>query len=272
MTWAKFDDRFPFHRKVRPLTDAAFRLHVSAICWSCEHLTDGRVLSDELALCSDVRKPTAAVAELVRRGMWHELPDGWAIHDFLLYNEPRQKVQDQREKEVKRKQAWRDKKDAERNMSADQSAGVPLSVPLSVPPGQDAGQGRPSGGPSGDSRSAHPDPTRPDPVKELKDTSASPPRPSAVDAPFDRFWQTYPRREGKEAARKAFTKGRRGTDPERIITGAARFRDDPNRQPEFTPHPATWLNAGRWDDDPLPSRNGSNVTEPVDPRKEWLRG
>ncbi len=79
MTWAKLDDHFPFHRKVRPISDAAFRLHVSAICWCCEHLTDGHVEHDEVALCSDVKKPATAVAELVKRGLWHETETGWVI-------------------------------------------------------------------------------------------------------------------------------------------------------------------------------------------------
>jgi hypothetical protein len=46
MPWAKFDDRYPWHRKVRPLSDAAFRLDVSAICWCAENLTDGVILPE----------------------------------------------------------------------------------------------------------------------------------------------------------------------------------------------------------------------------------
>ena len=40
MPWAKFDDRYPWHRKVRGLSDAAFRMDVSAVCWCAENLTD----------------------------------------------------------------------------------------------------------------------------------------------------------------------------------------------------------------------------------------
>lgn len=76
---------------------------------------------------------------------------------------------------------------------------------------------------------------------------------------FAEFWQIYPRREGKQAAAKAFDKATRSVAPEVVIAGAARFRDDPNRVDEFTPHPSTWLNQGRWDDDPLPAR-GTRVS------------
>jgi hypothetical protein len=33
MTWVRFDDQFPIHRKMTGLSDAAFRLHVLAIFW-----------------------------------------------------------------------------------------------------------------------------------------------------------------------------------------------------------------------------------------------
>jgi len=40
-----------------------------------------------------------------------------------------------------------------------------------------------------------------------------------------------------------------------ILSGAIRFAHDPNLPIEqFIPHPATWLNAGRWEDGPLPER------------------
>ena len=72
---------------------------------------------------------------------------------------------------------------------------------------------------------------------------------------FDAFWSAYPRREAKAAARKAWVKAVTVADPQAIIAGAQRYRDDPNRESEFTAHPATWLNAGRWEDDPLPPRS-----------------
>jgi hypothetical protein len=74
---------------------------------------------------------------------------------------------------------------------------------------------------------------------------------------FETFYRhTYPRREGKGAARTAWAKAIGKTDAATIIAGAARYRDDPNRDPGYTAHPATWLNQERWDDDPLPPRNG----------------
>lgn len=84
---------------------------------------------------------------------------------------------------------------------------------------------------------------------------------SKFDIAFDEFWSAYPRRSGKIKAKDAFRKVLKECDPETIIAGARAFADDPNRQEEFTPHPATWLNQGRWEDDPLPARGSSERTK-----------
>lgn len=80
---------------------------------------------------------------------------------------------------------------------------------------------------------------------------------------FAAFWKVYPLKTAKGAARKAWAKAVKAAgDPDRIVQGAYRFSLDPNRVAEFTPHPATWLNGERWDDDPLPAR-GTNGTKPT---------
>jgi uncharacterized protein YdaU (DUF1376 family) len=71
------------------------------------------------------------------------------------------------------------------------------------------------------------------------------PRASA----FDDFWTDYPRKVGKDAARKAFALAiKRGTSEADILI-AVRRQAWP-RDPQFIPHPSTWLNGGRWQDDP----------------------
>jgi hypothetical protein len=57
-----------------------------------------------------------------------------------------------------------------------------------------------------------------------------------------------------------------------VLAAAERFAADPNRDPDYTPHPATWLNQDRWDDDPLPARNGQTRASPNGPTAradEW---
>lgn len=71
---------------------------------------------------------------------------------------------------------------------------------------------------------------------------------------FEEFWEAYPRKASKGAARTAWSKAIAKADAAIIIAAAAAYRDDPNREDGFTAHAATWLNQERWDDEPLPSR------------------
>jgi hypothetical protein len=72
------------------------------------------------------------------------------------------------------------------------------------------------------------------------------------DPEFDTFWQEYPRKTAKEAARKAWAGARARVGAEAILTGL-RAAVWP-LEARFIPHPATWLNQGRWDDQPAPVR------------------
>lgn len=70
---------------------------------------------------------------------------------------------------------------------------------------------------------------------------------TTTDPLFDEFWSAYPLRVAKAAARRAWAKALREASADTITTAARRYADDPTRT--FTAHPATWLNAGRWDDE-----------------------
>ncbi|MGW3321091.1 hypothetical protein [Streptomyces virginiae] len=118
MPWVRLDDRFPSHRKVALLSDRAFRLHVSALCWSSENLTEGKILDTELRVIAHVRNTKAAAKELEERNLWDRVDDGWVIHDFLEYNPDRAKVKAERDANAARQQAWRDRKKAKAEAEA----------------------------------------------------------------------------------------------------------------------------------------------------------
>lgn len=82
----------------------------------------------------------------------------------------------------------------------------------------------------------------------------APPPKVDLAAGFVRFWEAYPRKTGKGAARTAFTRAVEKASLEEICSSAAafaRFRE--GEDPKFTPHPTTWLNQERWTDE-LPGR------------------
>lgn len=66
------------------------------------------------------------------------------------------------------------------------------------------------------------------------------------------FWQTYPRKVGKAAAEKAFAKAVKAAgSAEAVLAGLERASFPADRQ--YVPHPTTWLNQGRWADEPEPA-------------------
>lgn len=83
----------------------------------------------------------------------------------------------------------------------------------------------------------------------------------SLDYHFELFWKSYPRKIGKGAAKSAFEKAVKKTDAPRILEVVfdyANKADLPDIQ--FIPHPATWLNQERWDDD-LDASGVGNATK-----------
>ena len=82
--------------------------------------------------------------------------------------------------------------------------------------------------------------------------SPSPRKRGDDDSPeFTRFWDIYPRKVGKGAARTAWARATRKTAPEVITEAAhahARTWASADTEARFIPHPASWLNAERWND------------------------
>ena len=70
---------------------------------------------------------------------------------------------------------------------------------------------------------------------------------------FGTFWTIYPNGSDKPRARREFEKAIKRTEVDTILAGAERYRDDPNRSPEFTKHPSTWLHNDSWDNPALPA-------------------
>lgn len=69
---------------------------------------------------------------------------------------------------------------------------------------------------------------------------------------FEQWWQHYPRRVAKKFAHRVFERLRSsGEVPFEVLLSATRnyARSVVGKDMKYVAHPATWLNAGRWDDD-----------------------
>ena len=72
--------------------------------------------------------------------------------------------------------------------------------------------------------------------------------PKLAESEFSEFWSLYPRKTAKGAAEKAWLKAIQQTDAQTILAGvrSCKFSSDP----QYIPHPATWLSQRRWEDTP----------------------
>lgn len=77
---------------------------------------------------------------------------------------------------------------------------------------------------------------------------------------FERFYELYPRKQQRKAAQKAFEKVRKTGEVKfaALLAGVSKIQIG---EPKFIPYPATWLNAGSWDDQISPKMNGPHKPE-----------
>lgn len=218
MTWLKIDDNLPTHPKIAQVGAEAAWLWICGLCYSRRHLTDGRITHAVLPGLSPSLKHVGKLAtKLVLAGLWEATDDGYQIHDFLEWNPSRIQVESYRKADRERKKI----PDGIQTTSSRASAGVRTSTSN-------------SSSFSASERSSE---------ESARETNG-----------FEQFWAIYPRKVGKDGARKAFEKRHFDADSLKSVLNAvseqARSHQWQREGGQFIPHPATWLNQGRWQDEP----------------------
>lgn len=117
MPYLNLDDAYPDHPKVEALSDAAYRLHGSAMFYAARFRLDGYLTRAQLR--ARIRWSTRTERELVDQRLLHApgdpceskncpADDGerYRLHDFLEWNKSRAWWDEEREKAAKRKAAW----------------------------------------------------------------------------------------------------------------------------------------------------------------------
>lgn len=86
--------------------------------------------------------------------------------------------------------------------------------------------------------------------KQKKDNA---PKGDEVSALFESFWAAYPKRVSKSNAVKAFAKIKPDDDLLAVMISAVEKQKQSDQwqkdNGQYIPHPATWLNQRRWEDD-----------------------
>ncbi|MFD7106116.1 mucin-2 [Streptomyces celluloflavus] len=184
MTWFKVDDTAHAHPKLLKAGNAALGLWVRAGAYAAQHLTEGVIPG----VVAQLYGTAPQARKLVASGLWHTAghdctrcaqpaQGDYVMHDFLIYNPTRARVEDDRAKAADRQQRAREKAAAQRNQERnpiDSSANHPRNDDESSAESDEcsanqiefsediAGQGTPSQSDGMDpSRSPRPDPSRP---------------------------------------------------------------------------------------------------------------
>jgi hypothetical protein len=95
-------------------------------------------------------------------------------------------------------------------------------------------------------------PPNPQPPTPTRESISTRPRVARASG-FDEFWLAYPRKTGKGEAQKAYAKALTkidGPDPPTVLLRALERVKATWTDAQFIPHPATWLNQERWNDEP----------------------
>lgn len=105
---------------------------------------------------------------------------------------------------------------------------------------------------------------------DVRDTNTTTSKASTYPEAFETFWSIYPIRRGKAKALTAWKRALKRAPATTINSGAARYRDDPNRVDEYTKYAEGWLNGDGWLDQPLPPRTGNRGPTTTDRVNGWL--
>jgi len=106
--WVRIDDNFSDHPKVIALSDAAFRLFITGLCYSNRQLTDGlipyQIVSNWVG-----DNPFKPSDELEDQNLWERVDKGFLIRSYTEYQPTREKVNKKRDEAKLRLKKFREK-------------------------------------------------------------------------------------------------------------------------------------------------------------------
>jgi hypothetical protein len=127
MPYLNLDDNYPDHPKIEALSDAAYRLHGSAMFYAARFRLDGYLTTTQLRGRRQWSRRTEG--ELVDGDLLHPpgepcpsrhcpADDGrrYRLHDFFQWNKSSEWWEERREKAAKRKAEWAQRMAAERSV------------------------------------------------------------------------------------------------------------------------------------------------------------
>lgn len=102
MAWARIDDQLFMHPKIRKAGPQATLLHIAALTYCNQQLTDGFIPEDVLPMIGmfaflDPANAMANADRLLSTGLWDAVANGYQIHDYLQYNMSKEQITEMKE-------------------------------------------------------------------------------------------------------------------------------------------------------------------------------
>jgi hypothetical protein len=196
--------------------------------WSADQETDGHIPDH---MIEEWGASKTQVEWLLKSGLWESIPDEdqsypgvteaeVRFRNWAEYQPTKAKNEHTREKNREKLRHWRERnRVTDEDVTGLQDGSDPVSNPAPVP--------------------SRPDPSRP----VHKDSSKT-------DEEFDQWYSGYPKKEAKAAAKKAFATARKNVDFDTLMAGLERYvKSVKGKDRQYIALPASWLNAGRWEDE-----------------------
>ena len=134
MGWVRVDDNFADHPKIIALSDKAFRLFITGLCYSNRQLTDG-VIPYQIVSAWVGDDPFKPSDELEDQNLWERVDKGFAIRSYTEYQPTREKVNKKRDEAKERLRKFRDKQNSnetEKKLSPQPNPTQPNPYPLDI--------------------------------------------------------------------------------------------------------------------------------------------
>ena len=204
------------------------------LCYAKRNLTDGYVPAVVLDRLQVSREE---VASLLWAGLLDDASDGYQIHDYTDYQIAKETVDARREAGRK----------------GGEKSGIVRRAKQNEASGSRSSKQNEASGSTSDEPETE---TETETETEVKTIAR---RAVERDPSFDAFWSAYPRKAGKRTAQTAYSKALKRATAEQILDGLMQLIPSWT-DPQYIPHPTTWLNRDGWLDDPAPQ---SGATAPL---------
>jgi hypothetical protein len=247
--------------KLCSFSHRAFRLWANSLSYARKHRTDGHLSTAQAAVLLRLYQLTSRDAEeLVTKGGWELVDDGYRIHDFLDVNPTEEELDAVTEARVEAGRVGGLRSGAARRQRAHAEASASPKQPDSLKQTRSKTEAKRTNIDIEKERdrdlenqtslpavAAAPEAAAAGVHALTKPSSTS--DQGAVGADFDAWWVTYPRHEVKLAARKSYEARRAaGRSAEALLAAArhlAAYVDEYATPTDKIPHATTFLNQHR---------------------------